>query len=100
VHYQKALVDIISMVKHAAREDEELLTAEERIDRAFATILDGKTFTAEQTAWLDRIRAHLIQNLSINEEDFEIIPVFADQAAGDGQTRFWKPALKTTSGIE
>jgi len=78
VHYQKALVDVISMVKHAAREGEELLTAEERIDRAFQMIMDGKTFTEEQEAWLDRIRAHLIQNLSINEEDFEIIPVFAD----------------------
>lgn len=78
VHYHKALVDIISMVKHAAREDEELLTAEERIDRAFRRITEGKSFTGEQQAWLDRIRAHLIQNLSINEEDFETIPVFAD----------------------
>ena len=36
VHYHKALVDIISMVKHAARQDEPLLTAEERVERAFA----------------------------------------------------------------
>lgn len=79
VHYHKALVDIISMVKHAAREDEELLTAEERVDRAFAAIIDGKIFTDEQSAWLEKIRVHLIQNLSIDEEDFEVIPIFADR---------------------
>jgi len=33
--YNKALVDIISMVKHAAREEEPLCTAEQRIHRVF-----------------------------------------------------------------
>src|SRR6266851_4092546 len=32
--YNKALVDIISMVKHAAKEEEPLLSAAERVDRA------------------------------------------------------------------
>src|SRR6185436_338897 len=34
VSYNKALVDIISMVKHAAREQEPLYTAAERVQRA------------------------------------------------------------------
>src|SRR5262249_39466940 len=38
VKYGKALVDIISMVKHAAREGEPLLTAGERVNRAFAKL--------------------------------------------------------------
>jgi len=76
VHYRKALVDIISMVKHAAREQEQLLTAQERVTRAFAKLTAGKTFTEAQQAWLDRIRAHLVANLSIDREDFEELPVF------------------------
>lgn len=78
VQYHKALVDIISMVKHAAREENELLTAEERIIRACEKVTEGKSFTPEQKEWLRRIRAHLIENLSIDKEDFEMIPVFAD----------------------
>ena len=93
VHYQKALVEIISMVKHAAREEEELLTAEERVSRAFVAIMEGKTFTAEQAAWLDRIRAHLTLNLSINEEDFEIIPIFADHGGWGRANRVFENRL-------
>ena len=65
------------MVKHAAREQEPLLTAEERVERAFQQITAGREFTAEQRQWLDRIRAHLIENLSIDREDFDDLPVFA-----------------------
>lgn len=78
VQYHKALVDIVSMVKHAAREDEALFTAEERVTRAFERVTWGKTFTPDQQAWLKRIREHLIANLSLNEEDFETIPILTD----------------------
>jgi type I restriction enzyme R subunit len=76
VHYHKALVDIISMVKHAAREQEQLLTAQERVAHALEKLAAGKTFTSAQQAWLDRIREHLVANLSIDREDFEELPVF------------------------
>ena len=79
VRYDKALVDIISMVKHAAREDEPLYTAEERIQRAFDRMAFFSSLTAEQQQWLDRIRAHLIANLSISKDDFDIIPIFANE---------------------
>ncbi len=77
VCHHKALVDIISMVKHAAREAEPLLTAEERVDRAFGKIAAGRQFTDEQMKWLGRIHDHLVQNLSIGREDFEVVPVLA-----------------------
>jgi len=77
LHYRKALVDIISMVKHAARQDEPLFTAEERVQRAFMRVTAGRTFTAEQQEWLDRIRAHLVENLSIEPQDFDDLPVFS-----------------------
>ena len=76
VHYHKALVDIISMVKHAAHEQEPLYTAEERVKNAFEKLTRGKSFTDEQSQWLERIREHLIANLSIDKDDFEVVPIF------------------------
>jgi type I restriction enzyme R subunit len=75
--YGKSLVDIISMVKHAAREQEPLLTSAERVERAFNLISAGQTFTPEQQRWLDRIREHLVANLTIEREDFNVLPIFA-----------------------
>ncbi len=43
--YHKALVDIISMVKHAAADTAPLLTAEERVDAAVAKVVDGRELT-------------------------------------------------------
>lgn len=74
--YHKALADIISMVKHAAREEEEIFSAEERVDRALQRVTTDKAFTEEQKKWLVYIREHLLQNLTIDLEDFDYIPVF------------------------
>ncbi len=76
LHYHKALADIISMVKHAAREDEPLYTAQERVQRAMMKITAGQSFSVAQQDWLDRIRSHLVENLSIEREDFDTLPVF------------------------
>jgi type I restriction enzyme, R subunit len=76
LQYKKALADIISMIKHAVDNDYPLYTAEERVDRAFKEVTEGKTFTPEQQQWLERIRAHLRQNLSIDKDDFETLPIF------------------------
>lgn len=76
--YHKALVDIISMVKHAAKADAELFTAQERVQRAMMRITGSQEFTPEQREWLDRIRIHLVQNLSIDRDDFDYIPILSD----------------------
>ena len=73
--YRKSLVDIISMVKHAAKEQEPLLTSEERVDASLARLTAGRAISDEQRRWLDRIREHLVQNLSIDREDFDTIPL-------------------------
>ena len=78
VRYNKALVDIISMVKHAAREEEPLCTAEQRIHRVFDKMTVSTTLTPEQQQWLDKIREHLIANLSISMDDFDSIPIFTN----------------------
>ncbi len=75
--YHKAMVDIISMVKHAARSEEELYTAQERVQRAMMRLTGSQKFTPEQMDWLERIRIHLVQNLSISRDDFDDVPVFS-----------------------
>jgi type I restriction enzyme R subunit len=84
LRYDKALVDIISMVKHAAYEQNPLLTAEERAARAIETVCNGRTLNTEQKNWLDRIQHHLAENLSIDQEDFEVIPTL-EGAGGWGK---------------
>ncbi len=91
LHYHKALIDIISMVKHAADEAQPLYTAEERVKMAFAQVTGGHSFTPEQMGWLDRIRAHLVENLSIDREDFEWSPILARPGG-------WGPANKVFEG--
>jgi type I restriction enzyme R subunit len=75
--YHVALADVISMVKHAADEGAPLLTAEARVDGALTSFSKGRQFTEAQVEWLKRIRAHLIENLSVGEDDFEIVPIFS-----------------------
>lgn len=74
--YKKALVDIISMVKHAARQEEPMTSAEEHVDKAIARVTSGQDLTHEQKEWMDYIRQHLITNLTIDLEDFDCIPTF------------------------
>lgn len=76
--YHKVLVDVISMVKHAADGQSPLLTAAERIERAFAKFTAGRTSTPAQGQWLERIWQHLVANLSIGREDFEDIRILYD----------------------
>jgi type I restriction enzyme, R subunit len=89
--YRKALVDLISMVKHAASEEEPLLTAKGRVARAISRVTTGKTLTPAQRLWLDRIAAHLEENLSIDRDDFERVPVLSREGG-------WMAAERAFSG--
>src|SRR6266508_2421938 len=76
--HQKALIDIISMVTRAAVDTSPLLTAEERVNQAVDRVIEGRELTDAQAKWMEYIRQHLVQNLSIEREDFEAIPVLSD----------------------
>ncbi len=89
--HHKALVDIISMVKHAAADTAPLLTAEERVDAAMRRVSRGRDLSGEQAAWLERIRQHLTENLSIDREDFSLVPVLSDHGG-------WGKADETFDG--
>lgn len=74
--HNKALVDIISLIKWASSHSEKVYTAPERVDQAINKVIEGKSLTQEQLQWLGYIREHLIQNLSIEMDDFEYAPIF------------------------
>ena len=71
----KALADVISMVKHASAAQGPLLTAEERVSGAVEKFLTAHNLTAEQMQWLSLVREHLVKNLSMDEDDFDLTPL-------------------------
>jgi type I restriction enzyme R subunit len=75
------------MVKHAANEQQPLLNAEERVKFAFAKVTAGKIFTPDQQQWLGLIEAHLVQNLTIDLNDFDLLPVFTRKGGLSQATR-------------
>lgn len=91
MRHRKALVDIISMVKHAAREESPLLTSAERAALAFQKVTQGQTFTPDQQAWLDRIRTVMQANLSIDKEDFDNQPVLSGPGGWGAAKRAFGP---------
>jgi type I restriction enzyme R subunit len=92
--YHKALADIISMVKHAARETEHLLTAEERADLAIGRATQGLYLTPEQHQWLGWIKAHLAVNLSIEKDDFDTMPVLVNHGGWGQANRAFQGQLE------
>ena len=42
-------------------------------------MMKGKSFTEDQTKWLEYIRLHLVQTLTIDMEDFNDQPIFSDR---------------------
>ncbi|MBD1902694.1 DEAD/DEAH box helicase family protein [Trichocoleus sp. DQ-A3] len=84
--HSKALADIISMVKRAAYAEEPIYTAAERIERAIASVMVGKSFNDEQLKWLGYIQEHLVQNLTLDIDDFEYAPIF-ERFGGKGKAK-------------
>jgi len=77
--YHYALADIISMVHHADHADP-LMSADERVDAALLRLLGDRNLTDAQQKWLGLIRRHLVANLAIARDDFELIEF--EQAGG------------------
>jgi len=77
--YHKDAVDIISMVKHAAKETEPLLSPEERVNRAISRVTQGIELNDEQQKWMEYIKLHLKQNMTLDEDDLKELPVFTDR---------------------
>jgi type I restriction enzyme R subunit len=74
----RLLTDVISLVRHAMGEDEELEPFRKDVEERFYEWLNRQDrqqrFTPEQLEWLEMIKDHLAANLTIEEDDFEYSP--------------------------
>ena len=82
--YNKELADIISIIRHAAAGGE-LLTAEQRVNKAMMKVKSDRVFTDEQQKWLELIRRHLTENLLMEKEDVDSMPIFFQEGASWGK---------------
>jgi type I restriction enzyme, R subunit len=89
----KPLADMISMVKHAAQEQQPVLTAEERVNAAMSKLMEAHKFTLEQKQWLSLIQEHLVTNLSIDEEDFDLTPLLQGRGGKAKAGKVFRGAL-------
>ena len=76
---QRALADIVSLVRYAIGDAEELAPFADHVNDRFAGWLAmqetaGREFTAEQRRWLEDIRDHIAGSISIEPSDFESVP--------------------------
>jgi type I restriction enzyme R subunit len=76
---KRILTDLVSLVRFAIHQDNELIPFPERVNANFRAWLTsqesgGKKFTEEQRRWLEMIRDHIAANLSIEPDDFELSP--------------------------
>jgi len=79
----RTLADIVSLVRFAVHEDDELIPYAELVKLRFdiwltEQISSGREFGPEQIAWLRMVRDHIAQSLTIEPEDFDYEP-FAQQ---------------------
>jgi type I restriction enzyme R subunit len=80
---RRVLTDLVTLIRFALHEDEELVPFPERVaERYRAWLLQqenvGREFTPEQLAWLERIRDTIASSLGVTREDL-VGPPFAER---------------------
>jgi type I restriction enzyme R subunit len=80
---KSVLTNLVSLVRHAIGQEEELVAFPDQIAERYAMWLaqqeqTGRVFTEDQRAWLDSIAAHIATSLRITAGDFEYTP-FAER---------------------
>ena len=75
----RSLVDLVAMVRHAIQPNEPLvpisMTVEEKYNEWMAEKeASGVIFIPEQRRWLEAIRDHIANSLTIEKDDFEYAP--------------------------
>ncbi len=84
---KRILTDLVSLVRFAIHQDNELVPFPERVNANFKAWLAGqesagKQFTADQRRWLEMIRDHIAANLGIEPDDFEYAPFAQEGGLG------------------
>ncbi len=85
---RRILTDLVSLVRYAMHQENELVPYPERVAANFKAWLAqqqaaGNTFTDEQRWWLEKMAEHIASNLGIESEDFGYAPF--DQRGGLGR---------------
>ena len=76
---QRVLADIVSLVRYAIGNDEELAPFAERVEERFRGWLAmqetaGRDFTDEQRQWLEAIKDHIAGSVSVDPSDLQYAP--------------------------
>ena len=84
---KRILTDLVSLVRFAIHQDNELVPFPERVNANFKAWLAGqesagKQFNADQRRWLEMIRDHIAANLGIEPDDFEYAPFAQEGGLG------------------
>ncbi len=84
---KRILTDLVSLVRFAIHQDNELVPFPEKVSANFQTWLGeqesrGKQFTDEQRRWLEMIRDHVAANLAVDPDDFEYAPFAQEGGLG------------------
>jgi type I restriction enzyme R subunit len=81
---RRILTDLVSLVRFAMHQDNELLPFPERVNANFKAWLAqaGRPFTPEQLHWLEMIRDHIAANLGIEPDDFGYSPFAQEGGIG------------------
>ncbi len=81
---RRLLTDLVSLVRFAMQQDNELVPYPERVQANYKAWLaqQHKNFTPEQLHWLEMIRDHIAANLGIEPDDFEYAPFNSEGGLG------------------
>jgi type I restriction enzyme, R subunit len=83
---KRILTDLVSLVRFATHQDNELVPFPEKVNANFKSWLaqqeKTKKFTDEQRHWLEMIRDHVAASLAVERDDFEYAPFAQEGGLG------------------
>ncbi len=90
---KRLLTDVVSLVRFALHQDEELVPFPERVERRFRVWLQqqetaGRSFTESQRKWLEMMRDHIGTSLAVEMDDFSYTPFVGEGGLGKARQVF------------
>ena len=103
----KVLADIVSLVRFALHQENELRPFHDQVNERFAAWLaeqekNGRQFTPDQRQWLEAIRDHIAASLTIEADDFDYVPFVQHGGVGRALQVFGKdltPLLEELNSV-
>lgn len=96
---KRLLTDIVSLVRFALHQDDQLLPYPQRVRERFDNWLaqqanKGRKFTEQQVRWLEMMRDHVATSVEIEVEDFDSAPFVQEGGLGRASALFGKELPK------